>query len=254
VTPCPGFTLTELAVVLAIIGLLLGSLLLTMSTQVEQRKREDTQRRLEEARDLLVAFALVNRRLPCPATGAAGDESFAASPPAPAGACTTNYGGFLPARTIGSESVDPQGFALDAWGNRIRYAVSATSWGPTPPPPPPARFTKQHVAGDPTAAWNIGTVPGDLVICSAAAPGASCLPGTSVTNQNVVVLVVFSTGKNAALGAGGANEQENLDGDAVFVSRPPDPADAVGGEFDDMLVWVPVGLLYSRMISAGVLP
>ena len=65
---CRGFTLTELAVVLAIIGLLLSSTLFTLSAQVENRNRSDTQRRLEEARELLLSFALVNGRLPCPAT------------------------------------------------------------------------------------------------------------------------------------------------------------------------------------------
>jgi hypothetical protein len=40
----------------------------------------------------------------------------------------------------------------------------------------------------------------------------------------------------------------------VFVSHPPAPASAAGGEFDDSMVWIPVGLLYSRLISAGLLP
>ena len=62
-----GFTLIELAVVMAIIGLLLGSMLFSLSAHVESRHRGDTQRRLEEARELLLSFALVNGRLPCPA-------------------------------------------------------------------------------------------------------------------------------------------------------------------------------------------
>ena len=28
----------------------------------------------------------------------------------------------------------------------------------------------------------------------------------------------------------------------------------LGGEFDDLVLWIPVGLLYGRMIAAGVLP
>src|SRR6266571_3407425 len=62
-----GFTLVELAVVLAIVGLLLGSLMYTLSAQVEQRNFEETRRRLEQARELVLAFAIVNGRLPCPA-------------------------------------------------------------------------------------------------------------------------------------------------------------------------------------------
>jgi prepilin-type N-terminal cleavage/methylation domain-containing protein len=237
-----GFTLTELAVVLAIAGLLLGSTLFTLSAQLESRNRGDTQRRLEDARELLLGFALVNGRLPCPAT-TSGDEAGGGT-----SACTASYGGFLPARTIGFHPTDSAGFGLDAWGNRIRYAVSATEWGAAP-----ARFTRQHSAN---AAWSMSQRPADLVVCSASpAAGAAltCDPNTSVTNQNTVVAVVFSTGKNAGI-AGGANEARNLDGNALFVSRVPDPPGGPGGEFDDLLVWIPVGLLYGRMVAAGVLP
>lgn len=238
-----GFSLIELAVVLAIIGLLLSSTMFTLSAQVESRNRGDTQRRLDEARELLLSFALVNGRLPCPGT-ASGEEAGGG-----AAACATSYGGFLPARTIGFQPTDANGFALDAWGNRIRYAVSATQWGAAP-----ARFTRQHAAASP---WSISQKPGDLVVCStspAVAAALSCDPNTSMTNQNTVVAIVFSTGKNGAGAAGGANEARNLDANALFVSRPPDPPDAAGGEFDDLLAWIPVGLLYGRMVAAGVLP
>lgn len=237
-----GFTLTEVAIVLLIMGLLLGSTLFTLSAQVESRNRADTQRRLEEARELLLSFALVNGRLPCPGN-TSGDEAGGG-----AAGCTASYGGFLPARSLGFQPTDGAGFALDAWGNRIRYAVSATQWGAAP-----ARFTRQHSAGAP---WSISQKPADLVVCSgspAAAGALACDAGTSLTNQNTVVALVFSTGRNGAPG-GGANEARNLDADPLFVSRPPDPPTAPGGEFDDLLVWIPVGLLYGRMVAAGVLP
>ena len=65
-----GFTLTELAVVFTIISLLLATALFTLSAQTEQRNFEETRRRLEAARELILAFAIVNGRLPCPATAA----------------------------------------------------------------------------------------------------------------------------------------------------------------------------------------
>ena len=238
-----GFTLTELAVVLVIVGLLMASGVYTMSAQVESRYRADTQRRLEEAKDLLVGFALVHGRLPCPGI-ASGDEAGGGT-----AACASPYGGFLPARAIGFQPADAAGFALDAWGSRIRYAVSATAWGTAP-----ARFTRQHAAAAP---WSITQTPADLVICSASpavATALACDPGTSLTNQNTVVALVFSSGKNGALAAAGANEARNLDGNALFVSRTPDPPSAAGGEFDDLVAWIPVGLLYGRMIAAGALP
>jgi prepilin-type N-terminal cleavage/methylation domain-containing protein len=230
-----GFTLTELAVVLAVTGLLLTSTLYTFSAQIDGRSRAETQRRLEEARELVLGFALVNGRLPCPGI-ASGDEAGGGAAP-----CASYYGGFLPARAIGFQPTDAAGFGLDAWGNRIRYAVSAAQWGANPY----ARYTKQHAANDPAAAWSMTQSPPDLVVCSTApaAPGAAaCDAGASVTNQNTVVAIVFSTGKNGS--PAGPNEARNLDGNALFVS----------GEFDDQLVWIPVGLLYGRLISAGVLP
>jgi prepilin-type N-terminal cleavage/methylation domain-containing protein len=237
-----GFSLIEAAVVLAIVGLLLSSTLFTLAAQVEGRSRSDTQRRLEDARELLLSFALVNGRLPCPGL-TSGEEAGGGAAP-----CASGYGGFLPARTIGFQPTDAEGFALDAWGNRIRYAVSSTQWGPAP-----ARFTRQHASAAP---WSMGQKPADLVVCSASpavATALGCDPNTSMTNQNTVVAIVFSTGRNGGPPRG-ANEARNLDANALFVSRPPDPPGAPGGEFDDLLVWIPVGLLYGRMVAAGVLP
>jgi prepilin-type N-terminal cleavage/methylation domain-containing protein len=250
-----GFSLTELAVVMAIVAFLLASTMFTLSAQTEQRNRDETQRRLEQAKELLIAFAIVNGRLPCPGN-TTGDE---APPPPPGGGACTNYyptttRAFLPARAIGFQPVDASGFGLDGWGNRIRYSVSATPWGTGNA----ARFTKKHVSTDLAAAWNLAQTPADLVVCSQspAVPTAiACDAGTSVTNQNTVVAIVFSTGKNTATGGGtGTNEVRNLDGNELFVFRPPDPPTAPGGEFDDQMVWIPVGLLYGRMVSAAVLP
>jgi prepilin-type N-terminal cleavage/methylation domain-containing protein len=248
-----GFTLVEIAVVLLIVGLFVSGVLFVLFAQLEQRDRDETQRRLDAARELLIGFVLVNRRLPCPAPASAvGEES-----PAGGGVCTNPYNGYLPGRTIGFQPLDAQGYALDAWGNRLRYAVSATAWGTSPY----ARFTKSHVANNPTASWNLDTTPGDLVVCSAGSagiqsPGTGCAAGSTVTNQGIVVLVLYSTGKSGALGppAANSNAVENLDGDVLFVYRPPDPPGAPGGEFDHMLVWLPVSVLYSRMIAAGLLP
>src|SRR5919204_6138367 len=70
-----GFTLVELAVVLTIVAFLLASLMYTLSAQTEQRNFDDTRRRLEQARELVLSFAIVNGRLPCPArSNSAGAE------------------------------------------------------------------------------------------------------------------------------------------------------------------------------------
>lgn len=245
-----GFTLTELAIVLLIVGLLLGSLMYTLSAQTETRAFSDTNRRLQDARELLLAYAVVNGRLPCPAVDtpppASGAESIAtAAATGSGGTCTATYNGFLPASTIGFKPTDADGFGLDAWNNRIRYAVSRT----------PAGFFTGDVALK--AGWST-TAPTDIDICKhlTAANSAACgAAANRVVTNGTVVAVVWSTGKNFAVsGAASIDEGTNTDTAAAFVSRTPTPAGAADGEFDDQVTWVTVGELYGKLISAARLP
>jgi len=57
-----------------------------------------------------------------------------------------------------------------------------------------------------------------------------------------------------ATAAASIDEGTNNDAFAAFVSRTPSPSGSSDGEFDDQLTWIPVGLLYSRLIAAGRLP
>jgi hypothetical protein len=118
----------------------------------------------------------------------------------------------------------------------------------------------------------IDCAPNDLVVCAASSgivttPGAwSCGTAMPVTNQNVVAAVIWSQGKNFAgssfggvAGQAGADESANNktaanSNHAVFITHPPAPAGAPGGEFDDLLTWIPVGQLYGRLVASGVLP
>jgi prepilin-type N-terminal cleavage/methylation domain-containing protein len=266
-----GFTLTELAVVFAIIGFLLATALYTLSSQTEQRNFEETRRRLDAARELLLGFAIVNGRLPCPATNTSPDEAGGG-----ATACTTPYpvsgppaSGFLPARSIGYQVVDTAGYAIDAWGNRIRYAVSSAApvnsdspqvcrpiKNPSPPPTylPPA--TPHFTSRENMRQNGIDCRPSDLVVCRTASgiTSTTCAGALPVTNQDTVVAIVFSTGKNGAQGSAGIDEAANLNGDGVFVWHTPTPASAANGEFDDQMQWISVGELYGKLIAAGVLP
>jgi prepilin-type N-terminal cleavage/methylation domain-containing protein len=271
-TPTPSrqgaFTLIELAVVLLIIGLLLGSLMYTLSAQTDQRTREQTQRTLEQAREAVLGYAVANGRLPCPASATSlGVES---DSPAGSGDCTNYYDGFLPAVTLGFQPVDAQGFAVDAWSNRIRYAVArnlnaGTCVGTSAVP---------HFTVKATLKQNgMSCLPNsnELLICKSSVSAPAPTPGSCGTTANVVtnanpsgtvVAIIFSPGKNyafaptaaAATAANKPDEAANLDGNTVFISHTPAPAGATGGEFDDMMLWIPVGLLYGRLATAGVLP
>jgi prepilin-type N-terminal cleavage/methylation domain-containing protein len=261
-----GFTLTELAVVFMIVALLLASLMYTLSAQTEARTREQTLSRLEQAKELLLTFAIVNGRLPCPArcsnwpncngAGDGGDEQ-----PAGGGACTEGYAGYLPGRTLGFQPTDQAGYALDAWGNRVRYAVSLTSSGAQP----------NHFTTAANLKLNgIATTPTDLLVCASslaagfnAATPTCGAAGNIVTNQNVVAAVVWSHGKDyTSMTPGNLDEQVNdkhrlpaaAQNNPTFIWHELRPVNAVGGEYDDLLLWIPVGQLYGRMIAAGQLP
>lgn len=242
-----GFTLTELAVVFAIISLLLAAGLFTLSAQTDQRNFDETRRRLDAARELLLGFAIVNGRLPCPATGASGGAEAITTPPN----CDATYGGFLPARTIGFQIVDTAGFAVDAWGNRLRYAVSSTA-----PTCAVAPTTPHFTDATNLRANGVTCQPNDLVVCQSATgiTSTACGTATPVTNQTTLVALVLAPGKNGALGTAGVDEAANTNGDRVFVWHTPTPVGAANGEFDDQVVWITVGELYGKLIAASLLP
>src|SRR5579859_7857713 len=108
-----GFTLTEMAVVFTIVALLLAATMSTLSSQQDSRDIDETTRRLNAAVEAVIGFALVNKRLPCPATAtSSGIES-----PATGGTCTSNFGGYLPAQTLGIQPTNSSGLLVDSYGN-----------------------------------------------------------------------------------------------------------------------------------------
>jgi prepilin-type N-terminal cleavage/methylation domain-containing protein len=236
-----GFTLTELAVVMTIVALLIGGLSLTLSAQYEARQFAETQAKLELARDALVGFAIRNRRLPCPASTAGSGEEVVGSPTI--GDCP-NFHGILPARTLGIASTDGQGYLLDAWGTPIRYSV--TSWGSTSP-----AVLRVFTRSGGMATVGVSELRPNFEICSK----PTCSGSDKLTSDETVPAVIFSVGKNRRVtGFGTDHEGENFGGIATrFVSHEPRPAGADGGEFDDILIWLSVNVLVNRMVAAGSL-
>jgi prepilin-type N-terminal cleavage/methylation domain-containing protein len=227
-----GFSLVELAIVLVIVGLLIGGLLTPLATQFEQRRISETQRLLEETREALVGFALRNGYLPCPAVSAQNgleDRS--------AGYCTGGKRqGFIPWATLGVQRAD-------GWGRMLRYSVT------------PAFSNSQLL-------FNLGT-PRDITIGTRDESGNL----VAATGIGDIPAVVMSHGRNGYGGfselgvpvgaeiAGNVDERANAGPAGIaFVSRTPSDASAPGGEFDDLVVWVSPNILYSRMVAGGVLP
>jgi prepilin-type N-terminal cleavage/methylation domain-containing protein len=281
-----GFSLVELAVVMAIVGLMLGGLMYTLSAQTEQRNFEETRRRLDQARELVLASAIVKGRLPCPAryTSSAshsqGLESFCTAAATSStstcagsettteqahGTCSEHFSGYLPAASIGYAQTDASGFAVDAWGNRIRYVVTRTNTNCSGTSLPPNSYTTMYTSKTYLQTYGISCQPNDLLVCKSGTgiTGTDCgTAANQIMATSLVVAIVYSTGKNfatapdatSATAAGRTDEAANLNGDRVFVFHTPNPSGATGGEFDDQFTWITVGELYGRMVAAGVLP
>lgn len=248
-----GFTLIEVALALVIMTVLLSALIVPLRTQLEIRMFDETQRLLDDAREALIGYAAANGHFPCPAD-ATSEGYEAALTDHDTGVCPIWYG-FLPAAVLGITSVDAQGYAVDAWGqveNRIRYAVTdRTVDGVT------FAFTSENGI----TSVGIGSLEAAdlLFVCGSATgviPGASC--GTvQNTLTTKAAVVVWSVGPNARSGGTSTDEAENphpLGGsaDRVFVSRPR--SIGTGTEFDDLVTWIPLTVLVSRLVAAGKLP
>lgn len=253
-----GFTLIELAMVLMIVGLLLGGLLVPLNAQMEQRGISETDKNLAEIREALIGFAIINGRLPCPAqatlaTGAAGagEETLASntcacassgSTVAQAGstACTeTSVTGVLPWVTLGLNETD-------AWDRRYTYRVAT-------------HFADQIAAGTFGSGCTPSLAPtaASFALCSLGVPDVFSAASGGTTVVADVPAIIVSHGKNgygayltdgSKLSGAAGDEAENADNDSIFVSR------STTSDFDDQPVWITGNILIGRTVSAGKLP
>lgn len=230
-----GFTLIEIAVVLVIVGLLVGSFIGTVGSRIETTRRDNTKTELDEIKQIIISYAYTNALpyLPCPDSDSPPDGSENRT----AGICDAAFG-HLPWVTLGI------GYS-DAWNNRYRYGVN------------------QDYANSNTG----------FLLTTSDANSATVNTRIGVATSTILnnaVAVVFSHGKNsfggvsvdgvnrdAIPGTGHDDELENTDLDINFVSRTirEEGADTGnGGIYDDIVVWISSYELKAKMVQAGVLP
>lgn len=259
-----GFTLVEMAMVLVILGFVLAALLLPIQAQRQQLAQSQTENTLESAKQALLGFAQSQGRLPCPATAANGAES-----PLGGGTCTQQVG-FLPAATLGIQPTNSLGFAIDAWNNPIRYAITAdesSGFGSPRNNNPNQVIDGTHPActgdirPDFTTTGNLAEVglvclAPNLRVC-ATSLAANCSNAVNLINN--AVAVIYSIGATGAQGfAGRPDETENLNAvgvgqaDTTFVSHDISLT-AAPNEFDHLVTWISPYVLYNAMIQAGQL-
>lgn len=218
-----GFTLVELAVVLVILGFLVGGLLVPLATQVEQRNRRQTEQQLEEIRQALLGFVVANGYLPCPTTEE-NPLNVATYGVTDAACAAPTAEGYLPWKTLGLREVDAWGItrgeADDLWIGYFRYRVhpnfanSATPITLTTTFPTGTELSVQDSVGNPMT-----------------------------TNSEPPVAIVYSTGANQTPDGenGGAFN-------AIYQSGTPTP------NFDDLTIWMSRPVLFEKLVSAGRIP
>ncbi len=234
-----GFTLTELAIVMIIMALLIGGMMVPLSAQQDIRTNAETTRQLDEIREALVGYAVTRGYLPCPAKSTSdGTEDRDAG----TAKCTGGKRrGLLPWVALGVKS-------SDSWGHLFLYSV-----------------TPVFSHGKPADRFTMTSSP-DITIMTRDNTGNL----DNLSNAADIPAVVLSTGKNghqswtldqAAQNADSAAANDDEDTNAApaadgktFVSRTSSSAGAGIGEFDDLVIWISPNVLFNRMVAAGKLP
>lgn len=256
-----GFTLIEMAIVLVIIGLIVGAGVTTIVPILQSSKVNDATAKLNKIADALLVYGMRYACLPCPANGALatggannGQSLDGGGAAVAAGACTANVcttaNGVVPWLALGLAEAD----ITDPWGNRISYQLSAnntvttctgagfaarnghlqtsggfsrTTNGATPCYPL-GWITVNDAAGNPIAAGGGAAEGAAFVLVSHGPDGEGARAA--------------GTGTLRASPSASANQAENSNGDAVFVQ---DVVNSSGGanHFDDIVKWSAAPLL-----------
>jgi len=266
----PGFTLVELAMVLFIVGLLLGGLLVPMATKIEQENRISTIDKLNEIKEVLLGYAVINGRLPCPdcPDGTVGTCSAVAAANRNDG--IGDWTGAVGSRVCNTQTgnlpwVDLQTGQFDAWNRYFTYQVTPefSRESNTTPCGTPAigvsfelctqgdiqlysAYSPPPYTGTPTVAANIPAV----VVSHGADAYESVQTNQQVENygRNPVNPV---TGANILTSYVAANYSANI---FIFRDYARDTSLNPPTQFDDLVMWISPNMLMNRMIVSGRLP
>lgn len=276
-----GFTLAEVAIAFVIVAILLAGIMIPLGTQIDVRNNADTQRTLDQIREAIIAYAVANGRLPCPADGTtpaggtnaagfgAGTEQYQSALGTCVNGGTAVLSGVVPWATLGVPETD-------AWGRRFSYWVApifTDSFGAN------TVSTTLPSNQSPVCAPNPLPTQASFALCSLGNLTVNTRNNSShatVAVGAVLPVVIVSHGKNGygayntagtlqPVPAAGTDEAANATHTAAattFYSRTPTPAatacsDAAGPsfcEFDDLVAMIPAPILVARAVAAGRLP
>lgn len=241
-----GFTLVEMSIVLAIIGVIVAGGLTISTTLVERSAIERTQAQLETVNAAIRAYVDANSRLPCVAsfTAALGAAAYGVelncAAAAVAGESTRVAAptgnvriGMLPVRTLGLRDRD----GADPFGNRLIYAVSEVL----------------TTTGGFGTASNVGQITVNN-------ESTSVVTANTSSGAAYFVFSPGSDGKGAiryqSVAWGSCGTSANLDvqncdfADNVFRDARFNNGTVANMFFDDLVVWMPKNILSASAASS----
>jgi prepilin-type N-terminal cleavage/methylation domain-containing protein len=179
-----GFSLLEVAVVIGVLGVLTMAMTSAFENVQQIRGRKAAIADAESARNAVRAFALRNRRLPCPDNSVYGDAGREAG----GGSCPPGVDvGWLPYESLG--------LAVPVRSARLRYGVSRGSTGLDPADPTPTAtdgLDLEGTGGFSAALAALAASPAGMgapyyVAQSATDPAVACAGGNLVNPAFVLV-------------------------------------------------------------------
>ena len=236
-----GFSLIEMAVVLVIAGLILGTVIGAMNVQMSGQRIKQTQERQQVIKEALINYIRQNSRLPCPADITAGLTGANAGE-VPADCATSTIAvssgaarkGAVPWKTLGLTAESAQ----DAYGRLFTYIVT-----------------------DEATTRDRNTIPGlrgNLAIFNAGAQSNVCPSTTPCDNLGVVAIISHGPngygafyGAATALPTTNATAEESENADASNLTFYDDPFTVNG--FDDRVTWYKPSDLLQPLIASGAI-
>lgn len=210
-----GFSLLELLIVILALSLLLSGTAYILKQHAELQAIRKTDRLLKQVHDSLAGFAILENRLPCPASNAHGVEDLS----------LCDKQGYLPWANLAIDG-------LDAWGRVLRYRADEN-------------FTAK-IPSNLATKTNIRIRSQGGTVWSTANSSAVCTDKHgNITECSRIAAVFFSLGAN-----GLADGRNGNNSSAIYAIY--DYTDYVGN--DDRMLWLSINDLAGRMLRVGMTP
>lgn len=235
-----GFTLVEVAIALVVVGLLIAGGMNLMTASSESSRYKSTQTSLNEIKQSLQGYYVINQRLPCPDTDLPNTAGFGEEN-VTAGVCDATRG-WLPHLTLGA------GGNGDAWGERFKYVVSGDNSNFFTTKTTNCTYTRPTSASPTTVRVQDLTTSGAANYLSDFNAFVVLSTGKNGRQTNTGMTGAFSN--NGGCSSLNALEQENCDDDSVL-RYGTNMSDGSSLVFDDLLVWIGDMPLLHQLIKNG---